>query len=90
MELFRLAYRACKAHVVGLNRFMITTTGNVRATEMRDHWFGKQEDYGIPRKGVIILVDEAAKDLEVNIWSAIVAERWSEFVKGVWLFGDDK
>jgi hypothetical protein len=90
METFRKAYLACKGQLVGLNRFMITTTGNVRATEMVENWFSPQDVYGVPRKGVIILVDEATKDVEVNIWSAIVAKRWSGYVKGVWLFGDDK
>ncbi|KAK5167170.1 uncharacterized protein LTR77_007900 [Saxophila tyrrhenica] len=90
MELFRVAYLACKGQVVGLNRFIITTTGNVRSREMRDYWFSQQSDYGVPRKGVVVLVDEAAKDLEVNVWSGIVSERWSEYVKGVFLFGDDK
>ncbi len=90
MDRFRLAYNGCKGQVIGLNRFMITTTGNVRSREMREHWFCKQEEYGVPRRGVIVLVDEAAKDLEVNVWSGIVCERWSEWVKGVFLFGDDK
>ena len=89
-EQYRLAYLACKGHIVGLNRFMITTTGNVQSMEMVYHWFNEIADYGIPRKGVVVFVDEAAKDLEVNVWSGIVCEKWSEWVKGVFLFGDDK
>ncbi|KAK3680639.1 hypothetical protein LTR37_021127 [Vermiconidia calcicola] len=90
MRQYRLAYRACKGQIVGLNRLMITTTGNVRSREMLQYWFSPESEYGLPRKGVIVLVDEAAKDLEINVWSAIVCWRWSDWVQGVFLFGDDK
>lgn len=87
---FRMAYTACKGHVIGLCRFMITTTGNVRAGEMQEHWFCPEEEYGVPRKGVIVFVDEAAKDVEVNVWSGVVCKKWAGWVKGFFMFGDDK
>lgn len=90
LERYRLAYKACKGHIIGLNRFMITTTGNVRSGEMLDYWFSTQKEYGVPRKGVVVLIDEAAKDLEANLWSGIVCEKWAVSVKAVYLFGDDK
>ena len=55
---------------------------------MTNHW--ACERYGVPRLGVVVLVDEAAKDLEVNVWSGIVHDSWSEDVKGCFLFGDNK
>lgn len=93
---------------------MITTTGNVLATEMLEHWFSAKSEYGIPRVRVMVFVDEvsspkesqpstcsimdqkadfarqAAKDLEINVWSGIVCEKWAPWVQGVFLFGDDK
>jgi hypothetical protein len=90
MEKYRVAYQGCKGQVVGKNRFMITTTGNVRSSEMLNYWFNPEHEYKVPRKGVVVLVDEAAKDVELNVWSGIVCEKWAESVKGVWLFGDDK
>ena len=87
---YKEAYRACKSHIVGINRFMITTTGNVRSTEMLEQWFRPKEEYGVCRVGVMVFVDEAAKDLEVNVWSGIVCEEWAAMVRGVFLFGDDK
>lgn len=90
MRKYRLAYKLCKGQIVGMNRFMITTTGNVRSSEMNESWFKSDWAYNPPRKGVVVLVDEAAKDVEVNIWTGIVHEQWAEHVKGVFLFGDDK
>lgn len=68
----------------------MTTTGNVRAKEMVEHFYSKEETYGVPQVGVMVFVDEAAKDLEPNIWSGITCATWSEHVRGVFLFGDDK
>lgn len=87
---FRMAYGACKGHIIGLNRFMITTTGNVRASDMMENWCRPEKEYGVPRRGVIVFVDEAAKDVEVNVWSGIVCEAWATRVNAVFLFGDDK
>lgn len=85
---FKMAYIACKGHIISLCRFMITTTGNVRAAELRENWY--KEDFGVSRKGVIVFIDEAAKDVEANLWAGIVCEAWSADVKGVFMFGDDK
>ena len=90
VESYRKAYNACKGQVVGLSRFIITTTGNVRCTEMLEHWYSSQATYGVPRRGVMVFVDEAAKDWEINVWSGIVCEQWADDVKGVFLFGDVK
>lgn len=90
MQKYQNMYKVCKGHVIGLNRFMITTTGNARACELMNYWFSEADQYCVPRKGVIVFVDEAARGLEVNVWSGIVCERWAEYVRGVFLFGDDK
>ena len=82
------AYRACKGHILGLNRFMVTTTGNVRATDLVRNW--SQAKHGTPTIGVVVFVDEAAKDLEVNVWAGVVCEAWAHAVKGFFMFGDDR
>ena len=86
----RIAYNACKGHIVGLCRFLITTTGNVRSQEMLEHFYSKEERYGVPRLGVMVFIDEAAKDVEVNVWAGIVCEQWASDVRGVFMFGDVK
>ncbi|KAI7278585.1 hypothetical protein KC345_g5885 [Hortaea werneckii] len=83
------AYSLCKGHIVSETRFMITTTGNARSAELLAH-FGKDKDGGDNCKGMIVFVDEAYKDHEVNLWAPIVCEAWAAKVKGVVLFGDEK
>lgn len=85
---YRRAYQACKGHIIGISRFMITTTGNVRAADLLHYW--TSHEYGVPCIGVMVFVDEAAKDLEVNVWGGVVCETWAELVKGVFMFGDDR
>ncbi|KAK4548272.1 hypothetical protein LTR36_010142 [Oleoguttula mirabilis] len=85
---YRRAYQACKGHVISLSRFMITTTGNVRAAELLGYW--TSHEYGGKCLGVMVFVDEAAKDVEANVWGGIVCETWASLVKGVFMFGDDR
>lgn len=90
LESYRLAYKQCRAHLVGRSRFILTTTGNTRTAELLHNWYCDQKEWGIKQRGVIVFIDEAAKDLEVNVWAGIVSEQWSNGVKGVIMFGDDK
>ncbi|KAI6910726.1 hypothetical protein KC318_g9291, partial [Hortaea werneckii] len=83
------AYGWCKAHIISETRFMITTTGNARSAELLNH-FGRDMDGRKTCKGMIVFVDEACKDHEVNVWAPIVCEAWADKVKGVVLFGDEK
>ncbi|KAI6910860.1 hypothetical protein KC318_g9609 [Hortaea werneckii] len=76
-------------HIISKTRFMITTTGNARSAELLEH-FGRDMDGHQTCKGMIVFVDEACKDHEVNVWAPIVCEAWAEKVKGVVLFGDEK
>lgn len=69
---------------------MITTTGNVRSSDMLYHWAGRESETGVKQIGIVVLVDEAVKDLEVNAWGPVVCEKWAAGVRGVFLFGDDK
>ncbi|SMR51281.1 unnamed protein product [Zymoseptoria tritici ST99CH_1E4] len=94
------AYMDCKEELIRRNRFMVTTTGSVRSSEMvgkketafRNGFPGNWYKFagGASRKGVIVLVDEATSDLEINVWSGIVCENWAHAVQGVFLFGDHK
>jgi len=91
IEEYEEAYQKCKDHVIALTDIMVTTTGNARAKEMIGSWAMAEKDFpevGIKCKGYIILIDEAAKDQEINIWNAIVA--MEERVVGAFLFGDDR
>ncbi|KAI6869388.1 hypothetical protein KC323_g2749 [Hortaea werneckii] len=83
------AYVWCKGHIILETRFMITTTGNARSAELLEN-FGKDMDGYNTCKGLVVFVDEACKDHEVNVWAPIVCEAWADKVKGVVLFGDEK
>jgi hypothetical protein len=98
----KYTFMSCKGDIVKRNRFMITTTGNIRSTEMVGNsnlpgrrgmeidgsWFVRTE--GVPHKGVVVLIDEATSDWELNLWSGIVCDSWTNAIQGVFLFGDDK
>ncbi|KAK1810468.1 hypothetical protein LTR12_015158 [Friedmanniomyces endolithicus] len=90
MAQYRMAYAQCRAHLIGGNRFMLATTGNARASELVQHWYSPEHEWNVKRLGVVVFVDEAAKDVEVNVWSGVVCEQWASGVRGVVMFGDDK
>lgn len=80
-------YKKCKSQVLAATDILICTTGNVRCAEVLECWLQAEKDFGIEYKGVICLLDEAFKDLELGTWNAICAAE--DEVKGVFLFGDD-
>ncbi|KAF2725750.1 hypothetical protein K431DRAFT_299492 [Polychaeton citri CBS 116435] len=84
------AFRECKAHIIRITRFIITTTGNCRATELLEK-FGRDVQTGyVNMKQMVVFIDEACKDTEVNLWSAIICREWASKVRGCIMFGDDK
>lgn len=83
------AYRACKDHIISQSRYMITTSGNIHSKELIKNWYADADD-GTKRVGVVILIDEAPKDQEINVWAGILCPRWAHAVRGVFLFGDEK
>ncbi|EMC93486.1 hypothetical protein BAUCODRAFT_243573 [Baudoinia panamericana UAMH 10762] len=83
-----MSYQACKRYIAAVTQYFVTTTGNVCATELDA--FTKGAEFGVPCHKVVIFVDEAAKDLEINVWAGIVNQTWADKVHGVFLFGDDK
>ena len=80
---YKAAYLTFKARLIETNRIMITTTGNVRAREMLDHWCNNISDSRVPSKGVIVIGDEGPKDVKPNGWAPIACEKWSHLVEGV-------
>ncbi|KAK3654018.1 hypothetical protein LTR56_003453 [Elasticomyces elasticus] len=90
MDTYRMAYSQCRAHLIGRNRFMLATTGNCKASELRQNWYAETAEWGLKRVGVIVFVDEAAKDVEVNVWNGVMCEQWSHGVSGIIMLGDDK
>ncbi|KAK5111305.1 hypothetical protein LTR85_012200 [Meristemomyces frigidus] len=88
---YRRSYDWCKNHIIALTDVMVTTTGNARAGEIVDSWLSASRDFkdcGVRCRGYIILIDEACKDLEINLWNAITA--LGDQVVGVFMFGDDE
>lgn len=88
MDLLSSNYAACKGHIIGKSRFLITTTGNAACSELLEYW--AKGDHGVPCRGVMVFIDEAAKDVELNLWIPMVCNGWDHKVVGVVMFGDDK
>ncbi|KAK3626304.1 hypothetical protein LTR56_019881 [Elasticomyces elasticus] len=87
---YRKAYGYCRAQLISENRFILATTGNVRSAELYESWYSSEAMSGVKRIGVIVFVDEAAKDVEANVWTGVVCEKWSHGVKGFIMLGDNK
>jgi hypothetical protein len=83
------AYRQCKAHIISETRVMVTTTGNVRSSDLMQP-FGKDMDGNDNCKGMIVFVDEACEEIEQLVWAGVVWEPWADKVKGFIMLGDDK
>ncbi|CAK1359698.1 unnamed protein product [Cercospora beticola] len=79
-ERFERVYEACKGHLIGVTKILLTTNGNVRGKEMV-HFAEAEEMYGekaicspVAEKTTCfgIFVDKAAKEIEPAIWNTII------------------
>lgn len=100
---FNYALEQRKAHRL-LKSPYVNTTGNIDGDELcqylaraRDELFEETNNrhkfdgavLDIPQQtGVIVLIDEATKDHEFNIWSAVTNPRWTRKVFGFAMFSD--
>ncbi|KAI7182729.1 hypothetical protein KC363_g8613 [Hortaea werneckii] len=81
-------YKHCYHHLIALTKVVSTTTGNARADPLRESFASGL--YGQEVKGVVVIVDEAAKDLEINIFNAVFEQAWNCKVSGLICLGDEE
>ncbi|KAI7476554.1 hypothetical protein KC351_g9390 [Hortaea werneckii] len=84
----RHCYKHCYHHLIALTKVVSTTTGNARADPLRESFASGL--YGQEVKGVVVIVDEAAKDLEINIFNAVFEQAWNCKVSGLICLGDEE
>jgi hypothetical protein len=81
------SYDACKGHLVALTDIIVTTTGNARCSEITDHWMRHTSTYGIPSKGIALMLDESMKDSDINTLMPMMLR--GQKVACVFMFGDE-
>lgn len=81
-------YRACKKYYIARHRFLVTTTGNVYNSDIQDFW--AQDLYNVPCQGVIVIVDEACKDNEIDTLGALMCRGFRHKVVGLVMVGDNR
>lgn len=85
---FSNAYNACKAHFMSLQRMVCTTSGNVRTVDIIDNFARDKHDNFC--NGLVIVIDEAAKDREVDTLSALLLPEWRDKCLGLVMLGDER
>ncbi|CAK4023898.1 Hypothetical predicted protein [Lecanosticta acicola] len=88
VKVYQLSYNFCKAHFVAMSRLIITTTGNVRTADIVENWaLGK---HGIECKGIVVILDEACKDREIDTLSALLWPVYRNKITGMVMLGDER
>ena len=82
---YETAYRACKEHYMNQNRFVVTTTGNVRCSEIITNWAPDSRC-----RGIVYMLDEACKDKEIDTLTALLSKEFQRKIIRVVMTGDDK
>lgn len=82
------SYEACKEQYVAQSRYIVTTTGNVRCSEIKDFWARDLHDTEC--KGIVIFLDEGCKDLEMDTLSAMLSKEHIKKIWGIIMLGDEK
>ncbi|KAK4499399.1 hypothetical protein PRZ48_009913 [Zasmidium cellare] len=81
-------YQACKAHYVSLQTLLCTTTGNVRTCDIIDNFARDRHD--VKCAGLVLVIDESAKDREIDTLSALLIPDYRSKITGVVLLGDER
>ncbi|KAF7198583.1 Helicase SEN1 [Pseudocercospora fuligena] len=85
---YQMAYDRCKAHYLAHVRMICTTTGNVRCTDIVENWAANK--YGTETKGIVVVLDEACKDNEIDSVSALLHPEWRDKIHGMVMLGDER
>ncbi|KAI6857529.1 hypothetical protein KC338_g7074 [Hortaea werneckii] len=78
----------CYSHPIALTKAIATTTANARCGFLRKNFASGQCGQGV--KGVNVIADEAAKDLEINIFNAAFEQAGDGKSSGLICLGDEE
>ncbi|KXT08633.1 hypothetical protein AC579_6564 [Pseudocercospora musae] len=85
---YNMAYERCKAHYLAHVRMVCTTTGNVRCSDIVENWAANK--HGTETKGIVVVLDEACKDNEIDSISALLHPEWRDKIHGMVMLGDER
>lgn len=88
VQKYQQSYDACKAHFMSKQRLVVTTTGNVRCDDIVNNFASNK--HGVECKGMIVILDEACKDREIDSLSAILHPDWRAKITGMIMLGDER
>lgn len=86
---FTAAFRYCGKFLVARSRFILTTSSMSSCETLQADWAKEDRSRCDPVIGVVVIVDEAAKDVEPNFWIAITGP-WRPKIRAVIAVGDQK
>ncbi|USW54916.1 Putative P-loop containing nucleoside triphosphate hydrolase, DNA2/NAM7 helicase, helicase [Septoria linicola] len=88
VAMYEQSYKACKGHLVARNRLLVTTTGNVYSSDIQDFW--AQDLHGVKCHGVVVIIDEACKDNEIDTLGPLMCAGFRSKITGMVMVGDDR
>lgn len=80
---YEKSYKACKADYLAGELHVCTTTGNARCSELVESW-GRGTD------GIVVIVDEASRDSEIDTLAFLLGPQHIDKIRGVILLGDEQ
>lgn len=87
VEAYKKSYKVCKGHYIAHQKCIVSTTGNVRCSEIVDYW--ARDLYGTECYGIAIVVDEACKDREIDTLAMMPSEEHIDKIRGIIMLGDE-
>ncbi|GIZ43784.1 hypothetical protein CKM354_000699800 [Cercospora kikuchii] len=88
VNIYEQSYSACKCHFIARSRLIVTTTGNVHNPDIQENW--AQDMHGVKCKGVVVILDEACKDNEIDTLGPLMCPGFRSKVTGMIMVGDDR
>lgn len=88
VHFYKQVYEGCKAQIIARSRMIVTTTGNVMSMDIQDNW--AQGLFNISCKGVVIILDEACKDKEIDTLAALMCPALRNKITGMVMVGDER
>ncbi|SMR52400.1 unnamed protein product [Zymoseptoria tritici ST99CH_3D1] len=88
VQKYQQAYDKCKAHHMALCRLVATTTGNFRCADIINNW--AMEKHGVVTNGIVVVLDEACKDSEIDSISPLLLPDYRHKIIGMVMLGDER
>lgn len=82
------SYKMCKEQYVAQQKYVVTTTGNVRCSEITEYW--ARDLHGSKCDGIVIILDEACKDKEIDTLAMMLSREHISKIRGIIMLGDER